>query len=59
MVVDGDGQLLFGLVLADDIAVEKRLDLRRARQALIDRIRLLALFFLEDLLADVTHSLQI
>src|SRR6202035_452386 len=52
MVVDGDGQLLFCFILADHVAVEKRLDLRWARQPLIDGIGLLALFFLENLFAD-------
>ncbi len=52
MVVNGDGQLLFGFILADHVAVEERLDLGRARQALVDRVGLFALFFLENLLAD-------
>ena len=33
MVVNGDGQLLLGAVLADDVAVEKLFDLGRAGQA--------------------------
>jgi hypothetical protein len=32
MVVDGDGKLLFGLFLADDVLVEEGLDLLRFRQ---------------------------
>src|SRR5580692_9726654 len=56
MVVDGDGQLLFGFVLADHVAVEKSFDFRRTRQAFIDGIGLLALLFFKNLLAD-SHTL--
>ena len=56
MVVDRDGQLLLGFVLADDVAVEERLDFGRARQPAIDRAGLFALLLFEDLLADA-HAL--
>ncbi len=56
MVVDRDGQLLLGLVLADHVAVEKRLDLRRARQPPVDGVGLFALFLFQNLLADA-HAL--
>src|ERR1700686_1650764 len=52
MIVDGHGQLLFCFILPDYVAVEERFNFRRTRQALVDRIRLLALFFLENLFAD-------
>src|SRR6266852_2299661 len=53
MVIDRDGELLLGLVLADDVTVQERLDLGRPRQPLVHRIRLLPLFFFENLLADI------
>jgi hypothetical protein len=53
MVIDRDGELFLGFILADDVTVQKRLDLRRPREPLIDWIRLFALFFFEDLLADI------
>ena len=56
MVVNRDGQLLLRFVLADHVSVEKRLDLRRARQAAIGRAGLFALLVFENLLADA-HAL--
>ena len=38
VVVNRDGELLLGFILADDVAIEKRLDLRRAGQALVRRV---------------------
>ena len=35
VVINGDGKLLFGFVLADDVPIEKGFDLRRTRQAAI------------------------
>src|SRR5215469_7802555 len=52
VVVDSDGELLLGAILADDIAVEKLLDFRRARQAARRGGGLFALFVFENRLAD-------
>src|ERR1700737_5556058 len=53
MVIDSDGEFLFCFVLADDVTVQKRLNLRGPRQPLIHRIRLFPFFFLEDLFANI------
>src|ERR1700682_697538 len=39
MVVDGDSQLLLGLLLSDDVFVEERLHFLRLRQLVRDRSR--------------------
>jgi hypothetical protein len=52
VVVDGDSEFLLGLILANHIAIEERLDLGRARQAAIRRARLFALLIFENLLAN-------
>src|SRR5713226_1716936 len=52
VVVDGHGQFLFRLVLTDDVALQESLDLWRPRKAAVGWVSLLALFVLEDLLAD-------
>jgi len=51
MVIDGDSELLLGAILADNVAVEKLLDLRDAEDGERAR-RLLALFILENGLAN-------
>src|SRR6185437_11276713 len=51
MIVDRDRELLLGLLLPDDVAIEKGFDLRRPRQPPIRRRGLLALFVVENLLA--------
>ena len=56
VVVDGDGELLLRLVLADHVAIEKCLDLGRTRQAAVRGAGLLALFIFQNLLADA-HAL--
>ena len=53
MVIDSDGEFLFRFVLADDVTVQKRLDLRRPREPLVHRIGLFPFFFFEDLFADI------
>ena len=52
MVIDRDGELLFGLFLADHVTVEERFNLRRPRQAPVRGRGVLALFVFENLLAD-------
>jgi hypothetical protein len=52
MIGGGDRELVLALVLADDVTVEERLDLRWAGKAPIDRSGLFALFFFQDLLAN-------
>src|SRR5579864_3538024 len=56
MVVNGDREFLLRLILADYVAIQKRLDLRRPRQSAIGRTGLLALLVFENLLADA-HAL--
>ncbi len=52
MIVNGYRQFLFRLVLTDYVLVQEALDLRRPRQAAIRGRSLLALFFVQNLLAD-------
>src|SRR5712664_533888 len=52
VVVDGNGEFLLGAVLADDVAIEKLLDLRGAGKAAGGGRGLLALFILENGLTD-------
>src|SRR5260370_41398782 len=52
MVIDRDSELLLGAILADNVAVEKLLDLGWTREAASGRGGLLALFILENGLAN-------
>ncbi len=52
VVVNRDGEFLLGAVLADDVAIEELLDLRRAGKPACGGRGLLALFILENGLAD-------
>src|SRR6202040_857468 len=52
VIVNGDSQFLFRPVLADDVAVQELLDLRRARQAAGRGRGLFALFVFQNRLAD-------
>src|SRR5258708_5801750 len=52
VVVNGHRQFLFGAVLADNVAIQELLDLRRARQAARRRSGLFALFVFQNRLAD-------
>ena len=52
VVVNRDGEFLLGAILPDDVAVEKLLDLRRAGKTARRCGSLLALFVLENGLAD-------
>ena len=56
VVVHRYREFFLGLVLADDVAVEERLDLGRPGKAAIGRAGLLALLVFENLLADA-HAL--
>src|ERR1700730_5312759 len=57
VIINSDGQFLFRAVLADNVAVQELLDLRRARQAARRRSsRLLALFIFQNRLANA-HTL--
>src|SRR4051812_5046295 len=56
MIVDGHGQLLLRLILSNNVAVQKRFDFGRTRQAAIHRSGLFTFFFFQDLLADA-HTL--
>ena len=56
MVVNGDCEFLLSFILADYVAIQKRLDLRRTRQPAIRWAGLLALLIFENLLADA-HAL--
>src|SRR5690606_31550123 len=53
VVVDGDGERLLRLVLADDVLVEEVVDLPRLRQALQRALRRFGEFFLDDLVAEI------
>src|SRR5205085_984403 len=55
VVVDGDGELLFGALLADDVEVEKLLDLFRLRKlaGTFHRARLILAVFSNDVETDV------
>ena len=52
MIVDRDGKLLLGAVLANDVAIEKLLDLRRTGQLARGRGGLFALLIFENGLAN-------
>jgi hypothetical protein len=52
VIVNRDGEFFLGAVLADDIAIEELLDLRRAGKPARGSGGLLALFILENRLAD-------
>ncbi len=53
VVVDGDGERLLGLVLADDVAVEELVDLARLRQLVEAELAGLGELLLDDLVAEV------
>jgi hypothetical protein len=51
VVVDRDGELLLGFVLADYILIKESLDLRRLRQMNVLGRRFIVLIFVDDVLA--------
>jgi hypothetical protein len=53
VVVDGDGEDLLRLALADDVVVEERADLDRGRQLLEAQLTALGELLLDDLVAEV------
>jgi hypothetical protein len=53
VVVDGDGEDLLRLALADDVVVEERADLDRRRQLLEAQLTALGELLLDDLVAEV------
>src|SRR6266480_6651116 len=53
MLIDGDGELLFRFILADDVFVEKRFDLARLGQRRTRGYRLSLLIVGNDLVANV------
>ena len=52
MVVNRHSELLFRLILTDDVLVEETFDLRGLRQMYVFRRRLVILIFVDDVLAN-------